>query len=263
MEEAYLSATHCLIKREGIQSVSRLDRNGLGMCHYACSHGFVKVMKELIQQNQEACLLADRFERTPLEHAILCGNVEMVSFLMSHDAALIPQLISRRVLWAACEANKRDILALVVKRAGGQTINEKDESGSTVLHQSAALGYHHAVELLLRSGADIAAKDVSGATPLVLAIIHGHTSFLPPLVSVQLLNMSDCLGRTPLHWAAAVGNLDAAKLLFKNGANIEARDRKGRTPFLLASFENQASVASYLKQKQAKKDVEDYEGRTA
>lgn len=36
--------------------------------------------------------------------------------------------------------------------------------------------------------------------------------------------------RTPLHWAAAKGNEDVAELLIGQGADVNAKDEKGRTP---------------------------------
>ena len=64
-----------------------------------------------------------------------------------------------------------------------------------------------------------------------------------------------------LHWASYVGNLNAVKFLIRNGAKLEQRDRKGRTPLLLASFSSQTPVLQFLRQKKANKDVEDFEGR--
>lgn len=47
---------------------------------------------------------------------------------------------------------------------------------------------------------------------------------------------------TPLHDAAIVGNLKLVKLLVEKGADVNAKNRKGKTPCDVAS----ASVYNYL-----------------
>ena len=38
-------------------------------------------------------------------------------------------------------------------------------------------------------------------------------------------------GRTPLHFAASMGDVQVAELLLAKGADIEAKDKVGATPF--------------------------------
>jgi ankyrin repeat protein len=44
------------------------------------------------------------------------------------------------------------------------------------------------------------------------------------------VNAKDKNGRTPLHWAALMGQYGVAKLLLAHGANANAKDTGGRTP---------------------------------
>lgn len=48
------------------------------------------------------------------------------------------------------------------------------------------------------------------------------------------MNRTDILDRTALHYAAQQGAMEAAQLLIANGANLEAKDWKERTPLDLA-----------------------------
>ena len=63
---------------------------------------------------------------------------------------------------------------------------------------------------------------------------------LPPHVQYRChLNMvpkADFRGMTPLHWAANRGRIDVARLLVKNGADINKADESGKTPLDLASL---------------------------
>jgi ankyrin repeat protein len=67
--------------------------------------------------------------------------------------------------------------------------------------------------------------------------------------------------RTALHWAAAVGNLHAVRILATAGARLEARDRHGRTPLFLAAHERHHDVAAHLVACGADTTVTDYQGR--
>lgn len=40
------------------------------------------------------------------------------------------------------------------------------------------------------------------------------------------INLADHNGKTSLHWAAAVNNIDAVNILLANGANKDAQDDK-------------------------------------
>lgn len=53
-------------------------------------------------------------------------------------------------------------------------------------------------------------------------------------------------GATHLHAAARVGDLTAAEWLLDNGANMEARDRAGFTPLLLAVGEGRSGMVEFL-----------------
>ncbi|PTB52106.1 hypothetical protein M431DRAFT_44122, partial [Trichoderma harzianum CBS 226.95] len=70
-------------------------------------------------------------------------------------------------------------------------------------------------------------------------------------------------GQTPLHVAALYGKPANLKLLIDKGANIEARDGRGRTPALFMSFEEQRKECLRVLIKHgAGVNVADHEGRT-
>ena len=53
------------------------------------------------------------------------------------------------------------------------TINEKNNNGSTPLHYAAINGYGKMVLAIIKKGADVNAKDKDGVTPLHLASQEG------------------------------------------------------------------------------------------
>ena len=68
----------------------------------------------------------------------------------------------------------------------------------------------------------------------------------------------------PLHIAAKKGRLAAAKVLLENGADLEARNGRGETPFLLAVKHSNWSLVRYLaKRRGADVFALDSKGRSA
>src|SRR5688572_8074949 len=55
----------------------------------------------------------------------------------------------------------------------------------------------------------------------------------------------DAQGRTALHHAAE-GNLAAVEVLVERGADLDARDKSGRTPLFVAVRANRYEIARYL-----------------
>jgi ankyrin repeat protein len=125
---------------------------------------------------------------------------------------------------------------------------------------------------LLAKGADLKLTTVDGTTPLMVAAGLGRATFDPNLkrgrrsisaeqaVTVLLdagadINAVNEADFTALHGAAYRGLNEVIKILVDRGANMNARDFRGRTPYRLAegskqSFQFQAypETAAYMKE---------------
>ena len=120
---------------------------------------------------------------------------------------------------------------------------DKGRSGHTALHLPYLLPHYDSVgimNLLVKHGAEINARNSAGETPLHMMIrrappAHPHNAshFLgfEPDIRAKTNN-----GQTPLHYAAQWGGLEIVKMLLARGAepDLSAKDDDGRTPLALA-----------------------------
>lgn len=151
----------------------------------------------------------------------------------------------------------------------------------TPLHIAVSNGNERIAKMLLQAGADQNKCRFNDQTPLILAVSKNHTDMMKLLlrkgvhdkcldrnVLAQFLkgaavgvldaevikivanginvNMRDRDGKTPLHWAARNGCVDAVKTLLSVGANKDARDAQGCTPLLTAVMFGNADVVQVL-----------------
>jgi len=79
-------------------------------------------------------------------------------------------------------------------------------SGRTILHMSAALGYHTLLDYVIRSGIDLDIRDANGHTALHFAALYGRTQCIQVLVG----------GGADMEIVDARGH-DAAQIAFQNG----------------------------------------------
>lgn len=140
------------------------------------------------------------------------------------------------------------------------TINHQDMSGWTALHLAAFHGMESSVDLLLNAGADATLEDIVGLKPIDLAGREGHTEVVDRLVATSF---GDQQGKEDaLLSAATAGNLEVVEALVKDGVDIECRDYRGRTPLLLAIWENHYTTSVFLLDHGADVRVQDKFGET-
>jgi len=130
--------------------------------------------------------------------------------------------------------------------AAGANVNAADESRrSTPLMWAASSGSIDAVQMLIRAGAIIDAKDKEGQTALMWAQIGSmYSGYNPAIVKALIaagadVNVVDTYGGTPLTRAAGADLSESVKLLLAAGANVNATDRS-ESP-LIRTFYSQSS----------------------
>jgi ankyrin repeat protein len=133
------------------------------------------------------------------------------------------------------EASRREKthreVAVALIRAGAE-INVQDPYGVTPLLFAAISGSPEAIRMLLKSGADVKAKEVDGRTALIETLTTEND--LPPETIEELIqagsevNVRIYGGLTPLMIAAA-GNSRILQAIIQAGADLNATDDQGAT----------------------------------
>ncbi|WP_044742930.1 MULTISPECIES: ankyrin repeat domain-containing protein [unclassified Anoxybacillus] len=70
-------------------------------------------------------------------------------------------------------------------------------------------------------------------------------------------------GNTPLHYAAGSGELEWVRLLYQQGADVNAANQSGTTPLMVAAQSGQTEIVQFLHKHGADIDHADKEGETA
>jgi ankyrin repeat protein len=113
-------------------------------------------------------------------------------------------------------------------------VHESSADGWSPLHLAAAFGGHQATALLLAHGAHV---HRFSRNPMHNQPLHACIALSQNAETVRLLidqgadvNMEQAGGYTPLHQAAAAGQLELTQILLEAGANPLCRCHQGKTP---------------------------------
>jgi Notch-like protein len=110
----------------------------------------------------------------------------------------------------------------------GADANSQDNTGRTPLHAAVASDAQGVFQILLRNRAtNLNSRMHDGTTPLILAARLAIEGMVEDLINADVdINSADDQGKTALHWAAAVNNIEAVNILLSHGANKDAQDNK-------------------------------------
>lgn len=127
----------------------------------------------------------------------------------------------------------------------GLEINTLDNEGYTMLSYAAEYGNMGIIDFLLENGADGNVVNFNGSKPLHLAAQFGHKDIVKLFLNIDIpVDSCDHNGCTALHYIADKKYIPIAArrkyqelilFLVHSGADLNAVDRKRRTPLLLAA----------------------------
>ncbi|XP_016775086.2 fibronectin type 3 and ankyrin repeat domains protein 1 isoform X11 [Pan troglodytes] len=172
--------------------------------------------------------------------------------------------ISSEHLHQAVSVNDEDLLVRILQ-GGRVKVDVPNKFGFTALMVAAQKGYTRLVKILVSNGTDVNLKNGSGKDSLMLACYAGHLDVVKYLrrhgASWQARDLGGC---TALHWAADGGHCSVIEWMIKDGCEVDVVDTgSGWTPLMrVSAVSGNQRVASLLIDAGANVNVKDRNGKT-
>lgn len=141
-------------------------------------------------------------------------------------------------LMSACATDAPAPLISILIERSLSDLEAVDSAGNTALILAASKGNLSALKKLVAAGASIAHQNKRGQTALHRAVSRGQTDVVEEIIAtlkkmekstrIRILNLVDCEGNTPLHYAAMENNQELGQLLLRNGAVRDLQNKQGK-----------------------------------
>ncbi|XP_036683690.1 fibronectin type 3 and ankyrin repeat domains protein 1 isoform X2 [Balaenoptera musculus] len=172
--------------------------------------------------------------------------------------------ISSEHLHRAVNVNDEDLL-LRILQGGNVKVDVPNKFGFTALMVAAQRGYSRLVKILVSNGTDVNLQNGSGKDSLMLACYAGHLDVVKYLrrhgASWDTRDLGGC---TALHWAADGGHCNVIEWMIKDGCEVDTTDAgSGWTPLMrVSAVSGNQKVASLLIDAGADVNMKDKDGKT-
>ncbi|XP_038296816.1 fibronectin type 3 and ankyrin repeat domains protein 1 isoform X1 [Canis lupus baileyi] len=172
--------------------------------------------------------------------------------------------ISSEHFHRAVNVNDEDLLVRILQ-GGNVKVDVPNKFGFTALMVAAQKGYSRLVKILVSNGTDVNLRNGSGKDSLMLACYAGHLDVVKYLrrhgASWETRDLGGC---TALHWAADGGHCSVIEWMIKDGCEVDAADTgSGWTPLMrVSAVSGNQRVASLLIEAGADVNMKDKDGKT-
>ncbi|RBA15538.1 hypothetical protein FPRO05_12612 [Fusarium proliferatum] len=236
-------------------NLNAMASNGLGVLHYADVP--LPDLKLLVNAGANIDIdIGPGSGYTPL-HAHACRDFEKVQCIVKRGAnvnSLCPRHGSP--LHQACRFSRSDIIKFLIEH--GANVNITDDYLGTPMQ--ALFLAHSPIDALeqekivryLLSGHESKQADVTTKAGLLgYSINSAALGSLPPVINLILdqrhatVNVTDDMGRMPIHLAACNG-LANFEAILERGGDIHAKDKQGRTPLHWAAQTGRLQVVKKI-----------------
>uniref|UniRef100_A0A8C4Q763 Ankyrin repeat and SOCS box containing 2 n=1 Tax=Eptatretus burgeri TaxID=7764 RepID=A0A8C4Q763_EPTBU len=210
-----------------------------------------KDMVELLVAAGAKIEVRNNFGLTPMFLAAACGRLDILKYLHALGTDVDTEAKDgATALYEACKNEHEDIVEFLLSI--GANANKANNKVLMPLHIASSKGNEDIVCMLLPKTSNVRVKR-SGISPLHFATEHGHHDIMEMLInhgycvnaelSIERSHLYEDRRSTPLYFAVANGDLEAAHILLEAGADPE---RDFLRPLLVAVQMQDISLARLL-----------------
>ena len=216
---------------------------------------------ELGYEGDNSWMLAYFLEMCDQERKIFKAWTQLY-WLNATDGQKIPLPADPSPLIIASHAGLISVVRLLLE--SGVDYDAQDSDGNSAITYAVANGRHNLVKYLASKGADLNPSTTGNSfSTLEHAARRGDTALMHLLVKGKVGSLSPSFNLTDgLTQAAMCGHEDVVLWLLGCGADINGRDRQGRTVLSCACQYKKSLLASVLVSRDADTNMSDSSGRT-
>lgn len=218
--------------------------------HNAVLNWEVEKVTSILEESTETIVdCPNAFGMSPLMIAAQKGYTSIISTLIAHKADVNYSNTSGKTsMMLACAGGHIKVAVMLFEK--GAFIDSKDNGGSCCLHWAVDGGNTACIQWLLDNGIDVDIEDDFGCSPLIrLASLNGNVEVAKILIENGAdVNKKDKIKKSALMAAAVGGNVDLIKLLVVKGADVYAENEYGHRAVDFSETFGRKEVASYLKE---------------
>lgn len=251
MEQALDSGANVLAQK----NEQEID-NGNMAIHIASRMGHVEVVKFLTETKKVSVDIPGCKGRTALMYA---SNVAIVQFLLENGASLdAKDKYGDTVIHVASQLGHIEVVKFLIETKK-VAVDAQGGYGQIALMYSKN---EEIAKLLIENGADLYAKDTRKGMLIHLAAEKGWVEILRLLVETKHFPV-DAKGNEEETALMRASSIEAAELLFRNGASLYARDIGGNMGIHLAAHNNHIEVVKFFISKGVPINAKGRSGKTA
>ena len=212
-----------------------LDKDNNSALMYAIKGGKKEVVEYITQKTSKINCLNSK-GMSPLQLAVRKNRLDLVAILIDNGANInIINKDHRTVMFDAVAENNVEMICTL--KLNGCDVNTYDKSGISPLMYSVEETHRQmAMFELIRLGANINYQDaIFQRNALMSAIKFDNRSAMDILIKKGInISAKDKFGRTALMYCAKMGNREGIRVLISKGVDIFAKDIEGKSAYDIA-----------------------------
>ena len=225
-----------------------VTNNGCTILHIAAENGCVDLVKFIITSVSDITKQEDDEGRSAIYYAAAGGNADAFQALLK--AGLFPEpspVDGTTILHVAAANCFLDLVRCVVNKLP-DIVPLTDSNGWSAIHYAATSGDINIIYVLVKSGLPLTHMANDGSTVLHKAAYCGKMELVKYIMEIvpELITSFDASMWTPLHSAAAGGNVEVFRALVEAGLSPLAPAHGGNTVLHIAAYNGQIDLVKYI-----------------